>query len=84
MVTKDQLCQTMIDRFEEEEGHPPADNDILGSSTLAVSMEHLGLLVSEEMQEYAASRGGSFVMPVTKGKEIWNMSFRELLSLLPD
>lgn len=62
---------------------------ILRSSCLAVAMEYLGLLESEEMKQYAASRGGMVFHYYTceeNPKRVIQatLTFRELLDLLPE
>jgi hypothetical protein len=75
-MTKNELCQIIVNNHF-------SDTEITSSSTLAVAMGHLGLIKSQEMRDYAASRGGIVFSGFTdEGYKIF--SFRELLSYLPD
>lgn len=72
MLTKRELCQHIVDtkgRF----------TSIAQSSTFAVALEFLGLLVTEEEKSYTDARAG-IVYATKEGKVL---SFRELLELLP-
>ena len=87
MMTKRQACHAIIDDFQIHlQNEKVTDSHILQSSNLAVAMEYLGLITKPELQDYAASRGGSIMPPFINREtgEIAQLSFRALLSLLPD
>lgn len=77
MLTKTQLAQHIV--AEHEKNGIVGESMITQSSQLAVAMEHLGLIQDEQLQDYAASRGGV----------VWScrdgcLTLREVMSLLPD
>ena len=56
-------------------------------SKLAVAMEYLGLLKSDEAKGYAASRGGSLdsvALYYFSERGVKTLDFREIFNLLPD
>jgi len=89
MITKKQFCEIVVDDFCRSNNleSPTMLNDshIAQSSSLAVCMEHLGLIKSEVGKEYASSRGGILYTHVNfKTKDVNILSTRELLDLLPE
>ncbi len=74
MLTKRELCEHIV----ETKGR--SHTSISQSSTLAVALEFLGLLITDEEKAYTGDRGG-IVYITGEGKVL---SFRELLDLLPD
>ena len=85
MISKDQYCKIMMQKFEKSEGREAREEDILSSSVLAVAMEHLGLLKSDQYRQYAAERGGVLYTYWDFDKKgITMLSMREMLELLPD
>lgn len=84
MMTKDQYAKSIIqkafgsmDKFQE--------GDITRSSAVAVAAEHLGLIKSDHLREYAASRGGMVATYLDEESvDFVCLSTRELLELLPD
>jgi hypothetical protein len=83
MITKSELCRKIIEDFTSEIGRYPKESDIISSSRLAVAMEYLGLLETDEFKEYAQDRGG-VLFTFWNGEEVRSLSYRELLHLLPD
>jgi hypothetical protein len=84
MLTKTQFCKSVVGNFEVDEGRKVTEGDIYQSSTLAVAMEHLGMLKSKQLKDYAAERGGILFTFVDEDtKEIAMLSARELIRLLP-
>jgi hypothetical protein len=85
MLTKTQFCKMIIKDFERVEGRKITEADIYQSSTLAVAMEHMGLLKTKSAQGYAFSRGGTIYMYYDEDEhESYHLNARELLSLLPE
>ena len=86
MFTKTQFCKMIVNKhLREEDKEKLEDWDILQSSTLAVCMEHLGLIQSNEAKEYASTRGGIIYTYIDdESKEVHILSTRELIELLPD
>ena len=87
MITRKQFCEIQIDEFCRDLNIPKEelnDNYVYRSSTLAVCMEYLGMLKSEEAKEYTASRGGHmFTYANMDTKEVEILSTREFIDLLP-
>lgn len=82
LVTKRTLCQSVVNDWKLQNGNrDPEDRDITSSSSLAVAMEHLGLITNDGLKTYASSRGGvlSFgsILSTT-------LSLREIIESLPD
>lgn len=63
-----------------KEGH------IFQSSVLAVAMEQLGMLQSEQNKKYAASRDGILYQNIVRQGDfrVETISVRDVLALLPD
>lgn len=86
MLTKSELCWIVVN------GHfnnrPIAQGEIVCNSSLAIAMQHLGLLTDKSMYNYADTRGGMLYIGNAnepgKEKEYKYLTFRELLSLLPE
>ena len=88
MITKKQFCEIQIDKFCREHN---TTKDVLGdgwiynSSTLAICMEYLGMLKSEEAKEYVQTRNGILYICWDEDKsEASILSVREFLDLLPE
>ena len=82
MINRTQFCNYLIKQFAESEGikvEEVTEDMIRKSSSLAVAMEYLGKIQNPENQEYAATRGGIFIL--TDDASI--LSVREMLSFLP-
>jgi len=94
MMTKDQYAKSIVKEFckKELDGRDPNEIRDWGdyihmSSSLAVALEHLGLL-TEEQKEYSSSRGGVHRAYIKGSKEnddyeFATLSTREIISLLP-
>ena len=90
MITKTQFCQHIVDKFCCDNRLKPehlCEDFITQSSSLAVAMEHLGLIKTPELQQYASERAGIFIAfsskPLTeKGIDI--LTVREMIDLLPE
>ena len=91
MITKKELCWLIVNEHRLMEGASLNELNILTSSTLAVAMEYLGLL-KDDAQSYASERAGTVFVgdtfpltdPYPENVNVKHLSFRELLSLLPD
>lgn len=91
MMTKTQYAKVLIREFCNEVGLPE-DTDpaalvgrIYSSSTLAVALETLGVLKTNDDKMYAASRGSTFATYVDyEAKEVAILSNREIIDMLPD
>ena len=79
-MTKKQYCQTIIDKFVAEYQRMPTDGDIGISTTLAISMEVLGMLKTDAAKQYTEVRDG--IKTVTERGEI--ITFRDFLNTLGD
>lgn len=82
MLTKKELCLAAIQKFESEEHVKATSENITMSSSLAIAMEHLGMLKGNDL-EYAQSRGGVLFTYFDKN-ETKCLTFREVLDLLPN
>lgn len=68
-MTKKQFCENIINNFcltENIDRKNLSDHHITMSSSLAVAMEYLGLIKSNDMKMYAASRDGLSTMAIHK------------------
>lgn len=91
MITKKQLCEAVVNdwrhRHEYSSDKPIEMFEMLGDGNLAVAMEYLGLVKDEEgsteWKTYAASRNGSIISGIDEDNNPVELTFRELLSLLP-
>jgi len=85
-MTKEELCLAIIEDFKICEGKKEVvDSDVILSSTLAVAMEYLGLIVDPEMQQYASGRAGIiYIWDLGLGRGPLVFSLRDLLSLLKE
>jgi len=88
MITKKQFCEIQIKKFCYKNN---TTKDVLGdgwiynSSTLAVCMEYLNMLKSEEAKEYVQSRDGIIYTYWDEDKsKVCILSAREFLNLLPE
>ena len=96
MMTKKMLCRKVIEEFKESSTDrylmEYKDEElvpfIFSSTSLGISLEHLGVITKEKYPtefEYLSHRGGIFQTYYDKESgEICFLTFRELLSLLPD
>jgi hypothetical protein len=81
MITKKQFAEKVISDFLKEQKIKEFNEAlILQSSSVAVAAEYLDLIKSKAMKEYAASRGGIFIMVDGVG----TLTVREMLDLLPE
>lgn len=101
-MTRKELCRIIINDFQhsyakETNGRfcPPSElqRHISKSSSLAVALEHLGLISDERCLEYAKTRAGvALIGDGTDHKKNFNkeniqimtLSYREILELLPE
>ena len=91
MITKKQFAEKVISDFLKEQKIKEFNEAlILQSSSVAVAAEYLGLIKSKVMKEYAASRGGTFIMVggqsnyLTGQSSTGILTVREMLDLLPE
>jgi len=88
MITKKQFCEIQINKFCRENNtteNALGDGWIYNSSTLAVCMEYLNMLKSDEAKEHAQFKDGVLFMCWDKEKsETCILSVREFLDLLPE
>lgn len=85
MMTRDEVCKSIVHNMELELDREVCEADITRSSCLAVAMEHLGMIKNEELKKYAAQRGGLIRTHYDKDScKFSSLSLRELLDLLPE
>ena len=92
MLTKKQLCEAKLRQYAVTElgfKLPVNLNEIpeatvMQSSTVAVCMEYLGLLKDPALKEYAASRGGLFVVSHDDNKKPVVITFRDVLEAMKE
>lgn len=80
MLTKKEYCESILEDYAINVGREINESDIYQSSSVAVAMEFLGLLETEEAKEYASSRAGTMLL-TNKGKVL---TVRELIAMLPN
>ena len=96
MMTKKMLCRKVIEEFKESSTDrylmDYKDEElvpfIFSSTSLGISLEYLGVITKEKYPtefEYLSHRGGIFQTYYDREtNEVCFLTFRELLSLLPD
>lgn len=96
MMTKKMICRKVIEEFKESSTDrylmDYKDEELIpfifSSTSLGISLEHLGVITKEKYPtefEYLSHRGGIFQTYYDKESgEVCFLTFRELLSLLPD
>ena len=96
MMTKKMMCRKIIEEFKESSTDrylmDYKDEELIpfifSSTSLGISLEHLGVITKEKYPiefEYLSHRGGIFQTHYDKESgEVYFLTFRELLSLLPD
>lgn len=85
MISKDQFCKVLIQKFERTNGRKADESDITQSSNLAVAMEHLGLLHSKTYVDYAAERAGVLYLYCDEEKHgVSMLTVREVIDMLPE
>ena len=85
MITKKQFCQMKIEDYCRENEVQVSDSLVTEASTIAVCMEYLGLIKEDWAKEYTQTRGGIMFTYWDRDKqEVFLLSIREFLSLLPD
>lgn len=85
MLTRKQYAEYHIDVFCKAEGIEPSeltDVHCYMSSCLAVSMEFLGMIKSQDTKNYTSGRAGLFITSFAEKQPI-HLTAREMLSLLP-
>ena len=96
LITADELANLIVnDYMLSNEQHSIDEMEILRSSRLAVALEHLNLIRTDGMREYAGCRGGTIFIGNTKpvdqvegeikraaATEMKTLSFRNILFLL--
>lgn len=82
MMTKKQFARYLITVETKKNGG--VEPTIYESSTMAIAKEILGLLTNKTDIDYAASRGGNFVMFVDEHKEVHQLTYRDIIDLLPE
>ena len=91
MMTKKQFCRMVLENNKHELG-VKTDKELIphvfSSTSLGIALEFLGVITNEshpDICEYLASRGGVlYGYYDTELQDVKQLSFRELLSLLPD
>lgn len=90
MLTKKEFAESIVEEFCESEGiqRKDAHTRIYASSRLAVALEFLGELSSDE-KKYSQMRGGTEYQKIVltedgKFDTLHILSTRELLQLLPE
>lgn len=85
MITKKQFCEIIIENFCRDNNTQVNDGLVTQSSKVAVAMEYLGLIESEEMKEFASERGGILFLKFDEktGKTDF-LTVREMINLLPE
>lgn len=87
MITKKQFARMILLEHAKGRNMSVAEishGEIFKSSTLAVAMEHLGLL-NGALSEYASEREGTTLSCYDSENGEWlHLSTRELLDLLPE
>lgn len=91
MMTKEQFCRMIIAR-EKGVDHNRSDESLVpmiySSTSLGIALETLGVITPEKYPteyEYLQSRGGVlYAYFDRKDEEVYQISMRELLDLLPD
>ncbi len=84
MITKKELCETIITKNKINSHTDIPENKILESSNLAVAMEYLGMIKNQQLKEYASQRGGVLICGVTSNGDVKSLTLREILDLLPE
>lgn len=86
MLTKKQYCLGILEAFKIGEGlKEVTEHHITMSSKLAVAMEFLSLITSEDLKEYASSRSGVIKVYIDQETGVPStLTVRDMLSLLPD
>lgn len=88
MITKKMYAHSILEKHAESENIKVSDiteNDIYKSSSVAVAMEFLGMLESQEAKDYAEERGGTQILYIDREEMSTHiLSAREILGLLPD
>ena len=90
MMTKTQMCRMIIDREKEDVNQSDESmvSKIYSSTSLGIALETIGVITTENNPEafrYLSERGGVLFSHFDRSNgQIYQMSFRELLSLLPD
>jgi hypothetical protein len=85
-MTKERFCKMKIEDYLLDNKLTEIDDSaVYESSTIAVCMEYLGLIKSEEAKEYAMCRGGNLFMYYDKDEQdVAVLSIRDLIELLPE
>lgn len=86
MMSKRQFAECLVNRFcsSENVSREEAHNYILSSSTLAVSLEYLGML-NEDEAGYSRERGGcAYTYFGDKDHSPAILTIREIMSFLPE
>jgi len=86
MITKKQFCEMKIKHYLRRNNIKEiSDLLVAQSSTIAICMEYLDLIKSDELKEYAKSRDNALFSYWDKEKfEACILSVREFIDLLPE
>ena len=91
MMTKKQICRMIVDNAKDDVINQTDESlvkDIFGSTTLGIALEFLGVITPNKYPteyEYLSHRAGVLYGYFDRNTmETYQLSFRELLSLLPD
>ena len=78
MITKKQFCEAIL-REKCNPAHEIMDSSVYTSDSIAVCMEYLELIKSEEAKVYALKCNGVFMMARDNF-----LTTREMISMLPE
>lgn len=84
--TKRDLCLSIVEEFKRNNRELAKDfceAHVYLSSKLAVAMEYLGMLESDSVKRYAASRGGILFQIIEK-EDVKIFTLRDMIELLPE
>ena len=88
MISKKDFCLSVLGdycRDNNKEIEDLGSGDILESSNVAVAMEYLGMIETQDMKSYAGSRNGLCAKYLNvKEKYFAQLTMREAIDLLPE
>jgi hypothetical protein len=88
MISKKDFCLSILGDYCRENNkkfEELNDGDVFMSSSVAVAMEHLDMIKSKDIKEYARSRGGTYATYLNEKERYYaQLSVREMIGLLPE